>query len=129
MSTIRQEQIQKRLVQEISGMLHKELKDPRLGFVTVTGAEISRDLRHAKVFVSVMGDDDEQQASLTALRRVTGYIRGEFARRAHLRIAPELDFRPDTGIAHGARIFELLKQIEQEQPAVVAPEEPKKSDG
>jgi ribosome-binding factor A len=129
MSTIRQEQIQKRLVQEISGMLHKELKDPRLGFVTVTAAEISRDLRHAKVYVSVMGSDEEQQASLTALRRVTGFIRGEFARRAHLRVAPELDFRPDTGIAHGARIFELLKQIEQEQPATVAPEEPKKSDG
>ena len=129
MSTIRQEQIQKRLVQEISGMLHKELKDPRLGFVTVTGAEISRDLRHAKVFVSVMGSDEEQEASLTALRRVNGYIRGEFARRAHLRIAPELDFRPDTGIAHGARIFELLKQIEQEQPAAPALPEPKKSDG
>jgi ribosome-binding factor A len=126
MSTIRQEQVQKRLVQEISGMLHRELKDPRLGFVTITGAEITRDLRHAKVYVSVMGSDEEQHASLTALRRVTGYIRGEFARRAHLRIAPELDFRPDTGIAHGARIFELLKEIEKEQPAAVAPEEPKK---
>ena len=95
-------------------MLRRELKDPRLGFITVTAAEISRDLRHAKVFVSVLGDDQERKDSMAALRSATGLIRGEFARRAHLRIAPEIDFRMDEGIARGARIFELLHQIEQE---------------
>lgn len=98
-------------------MLHRELKDPRLGFITLTGAEVSRDLRHAKVFVSVMGDPEQQQESMAALRRAAGMIRGEFARRAHLRVAPELLFEFDQGIARGARIFELLHQIEDETPA------------
>jgi ribosome-binding factor A len=111
MSTIRQEQIQNRLIEEISDMLRRELKDPRLGFITITGAEVSRDLRHAKVFVSVMGDENDAEKSLAALRSAHGLIRGEFARRAHLRVAPEIIFQHDVGIARGARIFELLNQV------------------
>jgi len=117
MSTIRQEQIQNRLIAEISDMLRRELKDPRLGFITITGAEITRDLRHAKVFVSVMGDEQAQSDSLAALRSAHGLIRGEFARRAHLRVAPEILFQPDVGIARGARIFELLNQVASEPKA------------
>lgn len=101
------------MVEEISSMLLRDLKDPRLAMVTVTHAEVSRDLKHARVFVSVIEPEREEPA-LTALRSATGYIRGEFTRRAHLRVAPEIDFRPDKGIAHGARIFELLKEIEAE---------------
>ena len=92
-------------------MLRREMKDPRIGFVTITGAEISRDLRHAKVFVSVMGEPQAQEDSLAALRRAAGWIRGEFARRAHLRVAPELVFQGDVGITRGARIFELLQEV------------------
>lgn len=114
MSTIRQEQIQNRLVEEISDMLRRDLKDPRLGFITITGAEVSRDLRHAKVFVSVMGDEQAQEDSMAALRSAHGLIRGEFARRAHLRVAPEIIFQQDVGIARGARIFELLNQVAAE---------------
>lgn len=114
MSTIRQEQIQSQLVEEISAMLRRDLKDPRLGFITITGAEISRDLRHAKVYVSILGDETQKKGSLAALRSATGLIRGEFTRRAHLRVAPEIDFRYDEGIARGARIFELLHEIESE---------------
>jgi ribosome-binding factor A len=117
MSTIRQEQIQNRLIAEISDMLRRELKDPRLGFITITGAEITRDLRHAKVFISVMGDEQAQQDSLAALRSAHGLIRGEFARRAHLRVAPEILFQADVGIARGARIFELLNQVASEPKA------------
>lgn len=114
MSTIRQEQIQQLLVEEISDMLRRDLKDPRLGFITVTGAQISRDLRHAKVFVSVLGDEAAQSESLAALTRASGRIRGEFGRRARLRVAPEIIFRLDEAIEQGARIFTLLKQIEAE---------------
>jgi ribosome-binding factor A len=114
MSTIRQEQIQNRLIEEISGMLRRDLKDPRLGFITVTSAEISRDLRNAQVYVSVFGDEDQRKNSMAALQRATGKIRGEFARRAHLRFAPEIIFRFDEGIAKGARIFELLNEIKTE---------------
>ncbi len=117
MSTIRQEQIQNRLIAEISEMLRRDLKDPRLGFITITGAEITRDLRHAKVFVSVMGDEKAKTDSLAALKSAVGLIRGEFARRAHLRVAPEILFQHDVGIARGARIFELLNQVATEPKA------------
>jgi ribosome-binding factor A len=113
-STIRQEQVQHQLIKEVSDMLLRDLKDPRLGFVTVTGAEITRDLRFAKVFVSVLGTDEQRDACMAALRRAAGRVRGEFGRRAGLRVAPEIDFREDTGIARGARIAALLHDIEPE---------------
>ena len=95
-------------------MLQKELKDPRLGFITITGAEITRDLRNAKVYVSVLGSEDEQKKSMIALQRAAGFISGEFTRRNHLRVAPEILFQADIGISRGSRIFELLGQIERE---------------
>ncbi len=122
MSTIRQEQIQGRLVAEISRMIQRDLKDPRVGFVTITGADITRDLRYAKVYISVMGDKTAIEESFAALRRSVGYIRGEFARRAHLRIAPEIEFLQDESIERGARIFDLLNQIKTEAPTVPASE-------
>ncbi|HLV79157.1 MAG TPA: 30S ribosome-binding factor RbfA [Chthonomonadaceae bacterium] len=110
--SVRQEKIQAQLVQELSDLIQRELKDPRLGFVTVTDAEISRDLRHAKVYVSVLGDEEARKQSLKALNSAVGLLRGEFARRAHLRVAPEIEFRFDEGITRGQRIFELLHSIE-----------------
>ncbi len=109
--TMRQEKIQEQLVHEISLIIQQELKDPRLGFITVTGAEISRDLRHSKVFISVMGSDEVKKASFKALKSASGMLRGEFARRAHLRVAPDLEFVEDEGIARGQRIFELLNSV------------------
>jgi ribosome-binding factor A len=110
--TVRQEKVQEQLVQEISELIQREVRDPRVGFVTLTGAEISRDLRHAKVYVSIMGDDEARKQSLKALNGASGMLRGEFARRAHLRVAPELEFRFDEGIERGAHIFELLNSVE-----------------
>ncbi len=110
--SVRQEKVQEQLVHEISEIIQRELGDPRIGFVTVTGAEISRDLRHAKVFVSVLGDDDARKQSLKVLNSASGMLRGEFTRRAHMRIAPELEFVFDTGIERGQRIFELLHSVE-----------------
>ena len=112
--SIRQERIQEQLVQEISEMIRRDLRDPRLGFVTLTGAEITRDLRHAKVYVSVLGDVEAQTQSLKALNHASGLLRGEFARRAHLRVAPELVFERDLGIERGQRIFDLLHTVEDD---------------
>lgn len=112
--SIRQERVQAQLVVEISEMIRKDLRDPRLGFITLTGAEISRDLRYAKVFVSVLGDDEAQKNSLIALNGASGLLRGEFARRAHLRVAPELEFRFDEGIQRGQHIFELLQSVKDD---------------
>lgn len=113
--SIRQERIQEQLVQELSDMILRDLRDPRIGFLTLTGAEITRDLRHAKVYVSVMGDTAQQEQSIEALNGAAGMLRGEFARRAHLRVAPEIRFLQDTGIARGQKIFEILHAIEEER--------------
>lgn len=110
--SVRQERIQEQLVQELSEMIRRDLRDPRIGFLTLTGAEITRDLRHAKVFVSIFGTEEEQKQTLKALTSASGMLRGEFARRVHLRVAPELEFRLDEGIARGQRIFDLLHSVE-----------------
>lgn len=112
--SVRQQRVQEQLLHELSDILHKELRDPRLGFVTFTAAEISRDLRHAKVYVSVLGDEEAQRQCLKALNGAAGLLRGEFARRTHLRLAPELEFRIDHGIERGLQIAELLRSVEDD---------------
>ncbi len=108
--TTRTERIKELLKREISDILSRELKDPRLGFVTITDAEVSKDLRHAKIYVSVYGDEKQKEENLAVLQGAAGYIRGEFGRRASLKVIPEISFELDTSVEHGARIFELLEQ-------------------
>lgn len=122
--SVRQERIQEQLVQELSEMIRRDLRDPRIGFVTLTGAEITRDLRHAKVFVSIYGTEEEQKQALKALNSASGILRGEFARRVHLRLAPDIEFRLDEGIARGQRIFELLHSVEGDLKPQTEPAEP-----
>ncbi len=122
--SVRQERIQEQLVQELSEMIRRDLRDPRIGFVTLTGAEITRDLRHARVFVSIYGTEEEQKQALKALNSASGILRGEFARRVHLRLAPDLEFKLDEGIARGQRIFDLLHSVEADlkpQPEATEP--------
>lgn len=109
--TTRQERVRALLKTEISDILRRELKDPRLGFVTITDAEVSKDLRHARVYVSVYGDEKEKEQNLAVLQGAAGYIRGEFGRRAFMKVIPEISFKLDTSVEHGARIFELLQQV------------------
>jgi ribosome-binding factor A len=97
--------------EEISMLLQRELKDPRLGFVTVTRVETSPDLRTAKVFVSVLGDEAQWTASLTALASARGFVRNWLRQHLDLRQTPELDFRADRSMEHAARIQELLRQL------------------
>jgi ribosome-binding factor A len=122
--SVRQERIQEQLVQELSEMIRRDLRDPRIGFLTLTGAEITRDLRHAKVFVSIYGTEEEQKQTLKALNSASGILRGEFARRVHLRLAPDIEFRLDEGIARGQRIFELLHSVEGDLKPQTDPGEP-----
>jgi ribosome-binding factor A len=98
--------------EEISLLLQRELKDPGLGFITITEVETSRDLRQAKVFVSVLGDEAQWKASLTALARARGFIRSWLRQHLDLRVTPELDFRADRSMEHAARIQELLKRLD-----------------
>jgi len=97
--------------EEISMLLQRELKDPRLGFVTVTEVDTSKDLRQAKIFVSVLGGDEQWKGSLTALSSARGFVRNWLRHHLELRVTPELDFRPDHSLEHAARIQSLLKQV------------------
>ena len=116
MST-RQEKVEELLKKEISEIIQREMKDPRLGFVTVTDVEITPDLRHARVFVSIMGDEEQQKQSMKALRSASGFVRGELGKRVRMRVTPDVEFRIDTSIEQGARIFELLEQIKRDESA------------
>lgn len=108
----RRDRINQLVKEEISLVLQRELKDPRLGFVTVTEVEVSADLRQAKVFVSVLGDEARWRGSLQALTGARGFIRNWLRQHLDLRIVPELDFRPDHSMEHAARIQQLLKQLD-----------------
>ncbi len=92
----------------LSETISSELKDPRVGFVTVTGVKTSPDLRHARVYVSVLGDDDERTATLTVLRAARGFLQRRVASELTLKHTPALSFEYDTSIDHGMRITEIL---------------------
>jgi ribosome-binding factor A len=109
----RLERVNQLIKEEISLLLQRELKDPRLGFVTVTGVETSKDLRTAKVFVSVLGDDSQWRASLAAFTSARGFIRNWLRTHLDLRVTPELDFRPDHSMEHAAHIQQLLRELGQ----------------
>ena len=107
----RLDRVNQLIKEEVSLVLQRELKDPRLGFITVTEVENANDLRVAKVYVSVLGDDAQWTASLAALKSARGFIRHWLRGHLDLRVTPELDFRPDRSMAHAARIQELLKHL------------------
>ena len=92
----------------LSRRLAEGLKDPRIGFVTVTAVETSPDLRHARVFVSVLGDEDERERSLAGLASSHGVLQGVIARELRMKRTPTLDFVYDESIDRGMRISELL---------------------
>lgn len=105
----------------ISDLLQRELRDPRLGFVTITRVEMSPDLRLAKVFVSVLGSEEEQQDSMAALQHAKGFIRKNIAEQVNLRFTPELAFRLDHSMEHADRVMRLLKDIEEAEHHAPSP--------
>ncbi len=103
---------------EVATFLTEEAKDPRLtALVTVTGVEVTRDLRHAKVFVSLLGSDEEKKSTLEGLESVAGHLRSRLGRVLRLRSAPEIAFATDPSVARAARIETLLAQLKEGRPA------------
>lgn len=100
------------LKEEISQLIRVELKDPRLGFVTLTSVDVAGDLAHAKVYISVLGTEDEGKTSLEVLNRAAGFIRCEIGKRIRLRHVPAIVFVYDPSIEHGAHIAKLLRDVE-----------------
>jgi ribosome-binding factor A len=104
--------------EEIATFLAESAKDPRIvGFVTVTGVEVTPDLRHAKVFVSVMGSEAEKIATFEGLASTASHLRSRVGRALRLRVAPEIHFREDESVARAARIESLLAEIKSDSPA------------
>ena len=116
----RQEKVSEAIRQEVSLIIHEELNDPRLGFVTITKVEMTHDLSFAKVFFSVLGGDDEYAKTADALESSTGFIRKLVSERINLRFAPELSFREDRSGEYSVHIQKLLDEVRGE-------DEPKKS--
>lgn len=99
---------------EIADILRK-MKDPRVGFVSITEVEVSPDRRHLRAYVSILGSDEERERTLEALNHARGFVRTELGARIRLRHTPEVVFRYDPSLARGARIVELLAQIDKEK--------------
>ena len=108
----RTERVDELLRQEIGALLAKEIADPRIGFATITDVETSPDLRHAKVWVSVIGGKADRDETLRAMQQSMGYVRHELGRRLRIRRIPELHVRLDDSAERGTRLLHLLNELE-----------------
>lgn len=113
MKQTRVNQLADRIRVLVAELIERRVKDPRLGFVTVTGVHLTPDLRQATVYYTVMGDEREHEASAAALRSATGMIRTEVGQRLGLRHTPGIDFQPDTVPEKAARIETLVRQARE----------------
>jgi ribosome-binding factor A len=114
--THRIEKVNHLIRQQVSELLQREVKDPRLEcFVAVTDVKTSPDLSYAKIFVSTICNEDEKKKVLAALNAASGFIRNELVKRLRMRRIPELAFEWDESIARGARVLELLDKVASEQ--------------
>lgn len=117
MSSRRQVQLAEFLRDEISEILQREMKDPRLGLVSITRVQMSPDLRYATVFVSVFGSEEERAATMTALTGAAGYVRYLLKPRMHVRHVPEVRFHLDRSMEHAEAIQRTLSELRAERGA------------
>ena len=101
--------------EEISRMLLREIKDPRIGFVTITRVKVSKDLRFVKVYFSVLGDQAAREDSLRGLNSAVGFMRRELGRRLRLRYVPDIVFSFDHSLEHMSRLAELIQEIHEDE--------------
>lgn len=114
MAKIRLGRVGEQIKKEVSQLIQYELKDPRKGFITVTGVDVSGDLSQAIVYVSVLGTEEEVKSSILALEKGKGFLRTEIGKRIRLRHTPELIFKLDESIAYGSKIEKLLQDLKEQ---------------
>lgn len=107
----RSQRIQELILEEISKLIQSGLKDPRIGFTTVTKVEVTDNLKHAKVFISVMGSEQEKIDTLDGLTNAKGFIRNTLGKNCYLRYLPELEFRRDDNADHVEKISRILNGL------------------
>ncbi len=110
----RPERVAEAIRQTVAAFLTDGVRDPRIGFVTVTAVEVSGDLAHARVRVSVMGSDEEKTKSLEGLESAARFLRVQLGRVLSLRVTPELHFELDRGVEHAQRIEQLLRRLKED---------------
>lgn len=110
---LRHEKVAEAIRQEVSIIIHDKLKDPRMGFVTITRVELTKDLRYARIFFSVLGKDEDYKKTKQALDSALGFIRKLIAQRINLRFAPEIDFKEDRSSEYSVRIQQVLDEIKE----------------
>ncbi|API93928.1 MULTISPECIES: 30S ribosome-binding factor RbfA [Virgibacillus] len=111
MAELRANRVGEQMKKELGEILTRKIKDPRVGFVTVTDVEVTGDLQQAKVFISVLGNDKQKKDTLLGLAKAKGFIRSEIGKRIRLRKTPELMFEFDEAYEYGNRIESILKDL------------------
>ena len=114
-SRLRIEKLQELIKQEMGKMLLTDIKDPRIGFVTVTEVEMTGDLREAKIYVSIMGNDEQIKSSWEGLNSALGFIRREIGKRIKIRFTPEISFALDKSLDYSEHIQKLLLKVKSEE--------------
>lgn len=111
LSQLRANRVAEQMKKELGDIITTKIKDPRVGFVTVTDVEVTGDLQQASVYVSVLGDEDKKRESLLGLAKAKGFIRSEIGKRIRLRKTPELTFAFDEALEHGNHIEAILRDL------------------
>lgn len=112
--SLRSNRVGEQMKKELGEIIGRKIKDPRIGFVTVTDVQVTGDLQQAKVFISVLGDADQKENTLKGLAKAKGFIRSEIGQRIRLRKTPEITFEFDESMDYGNRIDSLLYQLQEE---------------
>ncbi|SEO79929.1 30S ribosome-binding factor RbfA [Propionispora vibrioides] len=115
MGQLRVEKVQEFIKQEASKIILNELKDPRVGFVTVTQVEATGDLRHAKIYVSLLGSDEQKAQTWEGLQKALGFLRSEIGKRLRMRFSPELTLHLDESLDYSDKIQKLLLKIKEDE--------------
>lgn len=114
MSNMRAERVGEQMKQEIMDIVNNKVKDPRVGFLTITDVELTNDLSHAKVYLTVLGSNKEIDNTFKALEKAKGFIKSELGSRMRLRIIPDLTFKYDKSIEYGNKIERMIQDLHKE---------------
>jgi|SRR5690625_5263133 len=115
MSNKRVNRISEQVKKEVGDILNTKLKDPRIGFVTVTDVEVTNDLQQATIFISILGDEEEKESTLVGLTKASGFIRSEIGKRIQLRKTPEIKFSYDESLEYGNKIESILRELKENE--------------
>ncbi|MFC5558104.1 30S ribosome-binding factor RbfA [Ureibacillus thermophilus] len=115
--SLRANRVAEQMKKELGDIIGRKLKDPRVGFVTVTAVELTGDLQQATIYFTTLGTEEERNETLKALEKAKGFIRSEIGHRIRLRRTPEITFKFDTSIEYGNKIEQLLRSIKENEEA------------